>query len=52
VCIPPGTTIGVDPEEDAARGLTVSPGGVTVVPKGYCFASVPCAIALAREVAS
>ena len=41
VCIPPGTTIGVDAEADAARGLTVSPGGVTVVPKGYCFPAPP-----------
>ena len=33
--MPAGLTIGVDPAEDAARGLTVSPGGVTVVPKGF-----------------
>jgi glucose-1-phosphate adenylyltransferase len=37
VRVPPGTTIGVDPDEDAARGLTVSPEGVTVVPKGFQF---------------
>jgi glucose-1-phosphate adenylyltransferase len=38
VRIPPGVTIGIDPREDAARGLTVSPAGVTVVPKGFRFA--------------
>lgn len=32
--IPPYTRIGVDKEEDLARGFFVSPGGVTVVPKG------------------
>ncbi|MEB3287974.1 MAG: glucose-1-phosphate adenylyltransferase [Vampirovibrionales bacterium] len=32
--IPPNTQIGVDTEEDKARGFTVSPGGVTVVAKG------------------
>ncbi len=37
VRVPSGATIGLDPEEDAARGLTVSPGGVTVVPKGFEF---------------
>jgi glucose-1-phosphate adenylyltransferase len=37
VRVPPGTEIGLDPEEDAARGLTVSAAGVTVVPKGYRF---------------
>jgi glucose-1-phosphate adenylyltransferase len=39
VRVPAGTSIGIDPEEDAARGLSVSPTGVTVVPKGYCFES-------------
>ena len=29
-----GATVGVDKEHDLARGLTVSPGGVTVVGKG------------------
>jgi glucose-1-phosphate adenylyltransferase len=29
-----GATVGVDKEHDRARGLTVSPGGVTVVGKG------------------
>ena len=33
VDIPPGTTIGFDPEEDRRR-FVVSPGGVVVVPKG------------------
>ncbi len=39
VHVPPGTAVGVDPEEDAARGLAVSAEGVTVVPKGFCFES-------------
>lgn len=37
VVVPPGTTIGVDPEQDRARGLTVMPSGVTAVPKNYRF---------------
>jgi glucose-1-phosphate adenylyltransferase len=37
VRVPAGVTIGLDPVEDAARGLTVSPAGVTVVPKGFQF---------------
>lgn len=41
VRVPPGTSIGIDPAEDAALGLTVSPGGVTVVPKGFRFACAP-----------
>ena len=32
--IPPYTKIGINPEEDRARGFVVSQGGVTVVPKG------------------
>jgi hypothetical protein len=40
-------TIGFDPEQDLARGLTVSPQGVTVVPKGHQFDHVP-APALSR----
>ena len=32
--IPPYTKIGINPEEDRARGFLVSAGGVTVVPKG------------------
>jgi glucose-1-phosphate adenylyltransferase len=31
--IPPGTRIGVDPEEDRARGFTVSENGITVLGK-------------------
>ncbi len=34
VDIPPNTRIGFNREEDLARGFYVSPGGVTVVPKG------------------
>ncbi|MFN8170219.1 MAG: hypothetical protein U0S36_15750, partial [Candidatus Nanopelagicales bacterium] len=37
VSVPPGTHIGVDHEEDLARGLIVSAGGVTVVEKGFQF---------------
>ncbi len=33
VLVPSGCSIGVDPEADRARGFTLSPGGVTVVPK-------------------
>ena len=40
VRVPAGLQIGVDPEEDAARGLTVSAAGVTVVPKGFEFDEV------------
>lgn len=42
VRVPAGLWIGFDPDEDAARGLTVSAQGVTVVPKGHRFeARVP-----------
>ncbi|MGH3331806.1 MAG: glucose-1-phosphate adenylyltransferase, partial [Nocardioidaceae bacterium] len=34
VVVPDGALIGVDPEEDRARGFTVSDGGVTVLGKG------------------
>ena len=37
VCVPTGMRIGLDMEEDIARGLTISPAGVTVVPKGFLF---------------
>lgn len=33
VKIPPGTQVGFDPEQDRARGFTVSEGGVTVIAK-------------------
>ncbi|MBB6096888.1 glucose-1-phosphate adenylyltransferase [Deinobacterium chartae] len=35
--IPPGTQIGVDLEQDRARGFTVTESGVVVVPKSYKF---------------
>jgi glucose-1-phosphate adenylyltransferase len=34
VVIPEGVKIGVDKDEDRARGFVVSPGGITVVGKG------------------
>ena len=34
VIVHPGAEVGVDPAADLARGLTVTPGGVTVVGKG------------------
>ncbi|MBU1201729.1 MAG: hypothetical protein KKA51_04460, partial [Nanoarchaeota archaeon] len=37
VHVPKGETVGVDRKKDLARGFTVSPGGITVVPKGYEF---------------
>ena len=33
VRIPPGTLVGYDPEQDRARGFTVSEGGITVIAK-------------------
>jgi glucose-1-phosphate adenylyltransferase len=33
-----GATVGVDKENDRARGLTVSPGGITVAGKGQVVA--------------
>jgi glucose-1-phosphate adenylyltransferase len=41
VQVPPGMSIGFNAEEDAARGLTVSPQGVTVVPKGHALSADP-----------
>jgi glucose-1-phosphate adenylyltransferase len=38
VVILEGATVGVNKEHDRARGLTVSPGGVTVVGKGQVVA--------------
>lgn len=35
--IPEGAQIGVDPIADAARGLTVTEGGIVVVPRGFQF---------------
>jgi glucose-1-phosphate adenylyltransferase len=37
VLVPDGTRIGVDREEDRARGLTVMPNGVVAVPKSFRF---------------
>ena len=37
VVVPPGEQIGLDLERDRARKMTVSDGGVVVVPKGYVF---------------
>lgn len=37
VSIPEGMTIGIDRAEDLARGLTISEGGITVVPRNVHF---------------
>jgi glucose-1-phosphate adenylyltransferase len=37
VIVPPGTKIGVNLEQDRARGFKVTENGVVVVPKGYRF---------------
>lgn len=37
VVIPPGTTIGFDEAADLARGFTVTPSGIVVVPKDATF---------------
>ncbi len=37
VRVPEGVEIGYDLETDRARGFTVTPGGVVVIPKGYRF---------------
>jgi glucose-1-phosphate adenylyltransferase len=41
VRVPTGVSIGVDPVQDAARGLAISPAGITVVPKGFDFTAEP-----------
>ena len=37
VRIPAGMQIGVNLDEDRARGFTISDNGVVVIPKGYSF---------------
>ena len=37
VNIPAGETVGINKELDLTRGFTVSPGGITVVPRNYVF---------------
>ncbi len=37
VIVPPGTQIGVDQEQDRARGFTITENGIVVVPKSYSF---------------
>jgi glucose-1-phosphate adenylyltransferase len=37
VVLPPGARVGINPEEDRARGFTVTDNGVVVVPKGFRF---------------
>jgi len=34
VLVEPGATVGVDLDQDRARGYTISAGGITVVGKG------------------
>lgn len=45
VRVPAGMSIGFDPAEDANRGLTVSPRGVTVVAKGQMLSNDVAAVA-------
>jgi glucose-1-phosphate adenylyltransferase len=49
VRIPPGARVGVDPEEDRARGLVVSAGGVVAIGKGDLVVEVSSAAAEARS---
>ena len=35
--VPEGEQVGVDLEQDRARGMTVSPNGVVTIPKGFKF---------------
>nr|WP_312606834.1 glucose-1-phosphate adenylyltransferase [Kocuria rhizophila] len=37
VVVPSGTTVGLDREQDLARGLTVTESGLTIAPKNYRF---------------
>ncbi|WP_144792239.1 glucose-1-phosphate adenylyltransferase [Kocuria palustris] len=37
VVIPQGVRVGVDPQEDRSRGLTVTESGITIVPKNFTF---------------
>jgi glucose-1-phosphate adenylyltransferase len=39
VCIPENARIGLDPEEDKARGLTVTESGLVVIGKGQVIAA-------------
>jgi glucose-1-phosphate adenylyltransferase len=48
VKIPPGTTIGVNPDKDA-RLFTVSPEGIVVVPRGYRFGAGVDALPIAAS---
>ncbi len=47
VFIPPGCEVGFDPARDTARGLTVSPGGISVAPKSL---RVPSPLAMSAAV--
>lgn len=37
VVLPPGARVGINPDEDRARGFTVTDSGVVVVPKSFRF---------------
>jgi glucose-1-phosphate adenylyltransferase len=37
VVVPPGAQVGVDHDEDRARGFQVSPSGIVVIGKGQQF---------------
>lgn len=37
--VPVGVSIGVDPVQDVACRLAISPAGVTVVPKGHALSA-------------
>lgn len=43
--LPAGLAVGFDREADEALGLTISPGGVTVVPRGHVFPGAPSPLA-------